>query len=246
MKYSRQLLVYALSLLLLGGCVSLSKPPEFPATAEGDYAQAKYLIEKEKYSDAATLLENFGSSHPYSQLLAKAQILRMYAAYKKEEYVLVQTLADHFIERHPRHPEIDYVKYLLAMSHYKQIAPADRDPSETQAAIDAFRRLIKDHPQSSYAREASGRLQKLNNRLAFHELKVGLFYFNRGRYVAAANRFQTIVERYQTTPSIEEALYYLAASYARMGLKEDARQVAILLQHNYPRGTWSAKASEYR
>jgi outer membrane protein assembly factor BamD len=140
---------------------------------------------------------------------------------------------------------VAYAKYLLAMSHYKQVSDADNDQSATKLTIDAFKKLIKQHPGSSYARDAASRLQSLYNKLSSHELTVGKYYFGKERYVAAANRFQIILEKYQTTPAIEEALYYLAASYAKLGITGSAREIAMLLRHNYPNSEWSSRAADF-
>lgn len=142
--------------------------------------------------------------------------------------------------------DVVYAEYLLGMTYYKERSKPERDQTMTKNAINALTRVIREHPDSDYAKDAARYLQHLYNNLAIHELEVGKFYFDHKQYVAAANRFQVVVKSYQTTPSIEEALYYLAASYARLGLKRDAKQVSILLQSNYPRGEWSDKAKAFR
>ncbi|PJC67143.1 MAG: outer membrane protein assembly factor BamD, partial [Zetaproteobacteria bacterium CG_4_8_14_3_um_filter_59_5] len=120
-----------------------------------------------------------------------------------------------------------------------------KDQEQTNNAVGTFKRLLSDHPNSEYAKDGKRRLQLLYNRLAGHELNVGKYYFGKSRFVAAANRFQLIVEKYQTTPSIEEGLYYLAASFDKMGIKDSAKQTAMLLHHNYPNSEWSRKAEPF-
>ena len=230
-------------LLLLAGCAGKDLDPT--ESAKADYEKAKFLLDDHDYSMANILLEKFGARHPYSQYAVQAELLRVFAAYKNREYVLSETLAKQFAERHPRHPDVAYAKYMLAMSHYKQISDEDRSQAATKLAIDAFTTVVKDHPESQYAKDALPRLQKLTNKLSAHELTVGKYYFDHERYVAAANRFQIVLEKYQTTPSIEEALYYLAASYAKLGITDSAREMAILLRHNYPRSEWSSKAADF-
>lgn len=228
-------------LALLGGCAK----EEYKDTAQKEYEAAKKRIDKGEYGAAAFDLQQFGSKHPYSRYAIQAELLRIFASYKAAEYAAAEAQSLRFIDQHPRHPNIDYAKYMLAMCYYKQTGDAEHDPSRGQSAIDAFKRLIKEHPDSSYAKDGKARLQSLYNRLASHELEVGKFYFDKELYVAACNRFQEVLKHYQTTPSIEEALYYLAASYAEMGLMGDARQSAILLQHNYPGSEWSKKAKKF-
>lgn len=240
--FSRFHLPALIALLLLAGCAS---DKVFEDTAKAEYEHSKLLVHEGDYGRAATELEHFSSRHPYSRYTVRAELLRIFAAYKDGQYILSETLSERFIERHPRHPNVDYAKYMLAMSHYRERSDAERDPTQTKLAIESFKKLLKEHPDSVYARDGRRYLQRLYNELARHELTVGKFYFDNGRFVAAANRFQVILEKYQTTPSIEEALYYLAASYAELGLKQNARQSALLLRHNYPKSPWSAKAAEF-
>lgn len=231
-------------LLLLSACATGTK--EQFTTPKEDYEKAKAMLQNGDYERALLFLQSFAASHPYSQYTIQAELLRAYAAYKNKEYILSETLSEEFVRRHPRHPDVAYAKYLLAMSHYKQISPPERDPQQTHAAVKAFKRLIKEHPSSPYARDGAKRLHRLYELLAEHEINVGRFYFEKKKYVAAANRFQKVIEDYQTTKAAEEALYRLAACYAALGLKQDARTIARILQYNYPNGSWSRKAARFR
>jgi len=227
--------------LLIVGCAS-DKPG---VNAQKDYEAAKHKLAKGKYTEANMFLADYGTNFPYSKYTVQAELLRVFAAYKGGELILSEILSKEFIDRHPRHPNVDYAKYMNAMSHYRQASPAENDQKQTMEAVDAFKRLLSEHPDSEYAKDGSHRLQLLYTRLAGHELDVGKYYFGKGRYVAAANRFQVILEKYQTTPAIEEGLYYLAASFAKMGIKDNAQQTAILLKHNYPNSEWSRKAEPF-
>ncbi len=229
--------------LLAAGCASDKNIGKSPA--EIDYEAVKQKLDKGKYTEANMLLSDYGTKHPYSKYTVQAELLRVFASYKGHEYILTEILSKEFIERHPRHPNVDYAKYMLAMSHYMQSSAAEHDQEQSRQAVETFRRLLSEHPKSEYARDGQRRLQLLYTRLAGHELTVGKYYYDKGRYVAAANRFQAILENYQTTPAIEEGLYYLAASFDKMGIKNNARQTAILLKHNYPDSEWSRKAEPF-
>ncbi|ATX81595.1 Beta-barrel assembly machine subunit BamD [Mariprofundus ferrinatatus] len=229
-------------LALFSGCAS--DDIEY-TEAEKQYEAAKKRVEKGEYNMAAFELEKFSANFPYSTYAAKGELLRIFAAYKGSEFILSEMLSESFVERHPKHPHVDYALYMLAMSHYKQRGSESKDPTHNKLAIEAFKRLISEHPRSKYAKDGQARLQKLYDTIASHELIVGKYYFDRERYVAAANRFQTVIKEYQTTSAIEESLYYLAASYAEMGLFKDARQMALLLRHNYPNSEWSSRVKEY-
>ncbi|PIW46942.1 MAG: outer membrane protein assembly factor BamD [Zetaproteobacteria bacterium CG12_big_fil_rev_8_21_14_0_65_54_13] len=238
------ILCICLMATLISGCAG--KDQAYKNDAEREYQASKELVNKGSYAQAAKDLDHFGSKYPYSKFATPAELLRIFAAYKDDEFVLSEVLSQRFIDLHPAHASVDYAKYMLAMSQYKQRASAEKDPTQNKAAIKSFKQLIKDHPDSSYAKQGRMRLQSLFNSLAKHELTVGKFYYDRERFVASANRFQQVIQHYQSTPSIEEALYYLASSYARMDMKKDALQVTQLLQHNYPGSSWSAKADRFR
>lgn len=231
-------------LLSLSACADKEMTPS--ESAKQDYEKARHYLDIGNYQDANLFLESFSAKHPYSSYAVQAELLRAFAAYKNKEYILSETLSGRFVERHPRHPDVDYAKYLLALSHYKQVSSEDRDQTQTKLSINAFETLIKEHPKSEYAKDSAIRLQGLYNKLSSHELTVGKYYFDKELYVAAANRFKVILEKYQTTPAIEEALYYLAASYSKLGIKNTAREVAILLRHNYPKSEWSSKAEAFQ
>jgi len=237
--------LFALFCLPLALAACASNPAVKKSAAQIDYEHAKRLLAKGEYSTVTLDLEKYGLKHPYSQYAIQAELLRIFAAYKDGEYILSETLSNEFVRRHPRHPNVDYAQYMLGMSHYRESSTSEKDQSQTLAAMDSFKLLLKKYPKSSYARDGSHRLQLLYNRLAGHELNVGEFYFKRHRYVAAANRFQVILEKYQTTPAIEEALYYLAASWDKLGIADDARNSALLLKHNYPKSRWSRKAARF-
>jgi len=235
-------ILFIITLLLVAACASEVSTNGNP---EQDYEAIKRSIAKGHFDESLDVLERFPAKHPYSQYSVQAELLHIYTAYKIEQYILSETLADRFVKRHPRHHDVAYAKYLLAMSHYRQVASEKKDQGQTLAAIKAFKKLIADHPESRYARDAKTRLGRLFRLLAMHELEIGKYYFERGRYVAAINRFSTIVRDYQTSRAIEEALYYLAASYAALDLKHDAQITALLLQHNYPHSKWTSKSKRY-
>jgi len=235
------LLLLTLS-LLLASCAQKYEPSK---SAKHEYERVKELLADGGYSQATIYLDTFSAEHPYSQYAVQAELLRAFAAYKSTEYILSETLSEEFVKRHPRHPDVAYAKYLLAMSYFRQITNIAHDQTHTKLSIKAFKRLLKENPKSSYAKDGAARLQHLYNMLSSHELTVGKFYFDKERYVAALNRFQGIVKKHQTTPAIEEALYYLAASYAKLGIRSGARDTTILLRHNYPKSEWSSKAAEF-
>ncbi len=239
----KKLVIFTIALLLISACAKPKLTQH--ESAKADYELAKQMVDDGGYDQADLFLEKFIVKYPYSDYATNAEMLRIFATYKGERLELTQVLAERFKSRHPRHPDLAYAQYMLAMSYYKKRAEMHREQAPTLKAIAEFEDLIKKFPQSSYAKESLPRLQILKNLLAGHELSVGRFYFAQRRYVAASNRFQVVLNRYQQSPVIEESLYYLAASYAALMMKKNAHEIAILLRHNYPKGDWSDKVSEF-
>ncbi|OIO73010.1 MAG: hypothetical protein AUJ56_00420 [Zetaproteobacteria bacterium CG1_02_49_23] len=223
----------------MGGCNK--EPPSASESAKNDYDKAKTMIENGSFGKANIFLEHYTTNHPYSAYAPRAEILRVYAAYRNSEYVLSETLATRFITSHPRHPDVAYARYLEAMSNAKQVGSADRDTAPIKRAIESFDKLLHDYPESIYSKDILPRMQQLRNKLAKRELVVGKYYFDRDRFVAAAKRFKVILDEYQTSPVIEEALYYLSMSYHELHIDDSAHEVALLLKHNYPKSDWSQK-----
>ncbi|MDQ6976349.1 MAG: outer membrane protein assembly factor BamD [Mariprofundaceae bacterium] len=239
----KKLIIFALVLLFVSACAKPKLTQH--ESAKADYELAKQMIDNGGYDEGDLFLERFIVKYPYSDYATSAEMLRIYATYKGERLELTQVLAERFKSRHPRHPNIAYAQYMLAMSYYKKRAEMHREQAPTLKAMAEFEDLIKKFPQSSYSKEAMPRLQMLKNLLAGHELSVGKFYFKQRRYVAAGKRFQVVLDRYQQSPVIEESLYYLAASYAALKMKKNAHEIAVLLHHNYPKGDWSEKVSVF-
>ena len=225
--------------LLLAGCAT--DKPSLSEQAELDYNKGKEMVEAKRFGEATVFLEHFTAKHPYSKYAPQAELLRMYASYMDGQEVLSEVLADRFLEQHPTYTDRDYAMYMLAMSHYKERTSAERDATHTRLAIEAFNKLIQAYPQSNYAADGRQRLQQLHNELAGHELTVARYYFSKRRFVAAANRAQVVVEQFQTSPQIEEALYILAASYQQLNLPQEASDAALLLQRNYPSSKWNTE-----
>lgn len=236
------LLLISVAGITLSGCNK--EPLTASESAKEDYEKARGYIDDKDFDKANRFLEHYTTNHPYSAYVPKADVLRIYAAYRNREYVLSETLAGRFIKSHPRHPDVPYARYLEALSNAKQSGKADRNTAPIKRAITSFEKLIQDFPDSIYSQDVIPRIQQLKNKLAERELIVGKYYFDRDRFVAAANRFKVVLDEYQTSPVIEEALYYLAASYRALNIDDSSREIALLLKHNYPDSDWSMKAQE--
>ena len=128
------------------------------------------------------------------------------------------------------------------MSHYEQISDVGRDQKMTELALEAFDELIRRFPDSEYARDAEIKADLARDHLAGKEMEIGRYYLRRGEYVAAINRFNNVIDRYQTTSHTPEALYRLVETYLTLGLLEEAKRNGAVLGYNYPGDPWYGDA----
>ncbi len=196
------------------------------ALAEGDLAEAVLQFDEVE------------RQHPYSVWATKAQLMAAYAQYERGQYDDAIIALERFIDLHPGNRDAGYAYYLKALSSYEQISDVSRDQKITRDASEALEELIRRYPDSKYARDAVLKLDLTRDHLAGKEMEVCRFYLRRGHYLAAINRFSTVVEDYQTTSHVAEALHRLAEAYTALGVSPEARQNAAVLGHNFPGSEW--------
>lgn len=229
------------SVLLLASCASSNKA-EVDLSAEDLYNNAFDDLEKTKYKSAAEGFEQVETEHPYSKWAVKAKLMGAYAYYKDESYDDAVLALDRFIKYHPGNKDVPYAYYLKGMCYYEQISTADKDQKNTELAEETFSRLIMLYPSSKYAEDARNKINLTEDYRAGQEMIIGRFYLNNGNYLSALNRFNVVLENYQTTVQIEEALYRQVEIYAILGLNNYADGYYKILRDNYPKGKWTKKA----
>ena len=102
--------------------------------------------------------------------------------------------------------------------------------------------MVRRYPTTQYATDAKLKIDMVNDQLAGKEMSVGRYYEGNGQYAAAINRFRTVVDKYQTSTHIEEALFRLTESNLALGLTAEAQTAAAVLGHNYPSSDWYKEA----
>lgn len=241
-----RLLVLAVLSAVLAGCSWFGEKPDITKdwSAARLYSAAKERLENKDYEQAIDYYEKLEARYPFGPHSQQAQLDIAYAYYKNEDAASAVAAADRFIKLHPRHPNVDYAYYVKGLANYvktgglvSRIVSTDYSKRDTGAAQEAFRdfsELTRRFPNSKYSQDAAQRMLFLKNTLAMHEVHVARYYMSRGAFVAAANRARYVVENYQRTPAMPDALVVLAMSYKAMqlpGLSDDAVRV---LELNYP------------
>src|SRR5216684_6958642 len=206
------------------------------------YNKAMDELVEERYATAARTFEEVESQHPYSVWATKGQLMAAYALYEAGSYGEAIIAADRFIQLHPGHRDIAYAYYLKAISYYVQIVDVGRDQRTTELALRSLDDVVRRFPDSKYARDAKLKLDFTRDHLAGKEMEIGRYYLKRAEYLAAINRFKRVIDNYQTTTHVPEALERLVECDLALGLDREAKDNAAVLGHNYPGSRWYSDA----
>ena len=234
---ARRLAVALLLPLALAACGTNEKPyVERPV--EELYNSAMNAMAAQEWEAAAKGFDEVERQHPYSVWANKAQLMAAYSYYQKNMYTEAISAADRFIQLHPGSKETPYAYYLTAVCYYEQITDVGRDQKITQQALSALEEVVRRYPNSEYARDARLKIDLTRDHLAGKEMTIGRYYLRNNQQIAAINRFKAVVEKYQTTTHVPEALHRLAEAYMSLGILDEAQNVAAVLGYNYPGSEW--------
>ncbi len=250
------LFLVGLSSLALGGCATLSslvpwggsgdtlsvKDDPSSVPVEELYGRGVDALNQKRYTTAGKEFDLVEQTYPYASLATNALLMQGYSAYLENKYTNAVGALDRFIQLHPSNRDIAYAYYLRALCFYEQIADIERDQKATAEAMGALQEVINRFPESSYARDARLKIDLARDHLAGKEMEVGRYYENQKLYSAAIGRFQRVVDEYQTTNHVAEALHRLTEIYLLLGLTDQAKRTAAVLGHNYPGSTWYSES----
>jgi outer membrane protein assembly factor BamD len=175
---------------------------------------------------------------PQSEWAPKSALMAAYAYYSQDYLKDAIAELDRFLKVYPKHKNLDYVYYLLAISYYEQIVDEKKDLQSIIKAKQYFEIVIRDYQKTSYALDAEFKIDLINDILAAKEMYIGRYYFEKKKWISAINRFQTIINDYETTIYAEEALHRLVEVHYIIGLKDEAKKYAKLLGYNYQSSEW--------
>jgi outer membrane protein assembly factor BamD len=202
--------------------------------AEKLYNEGLFLTnEKRDAKGGAKKFEEVDRQHPYSDLARKSLLMSAYAYYQANDYDSCIGAATRYVTLHPGSSDAAYAQYLIAASHYDQIADVTRDQGRTEKAIAALEEVVRKYPTSEYAVSAKAKLEAARDQLAGREMTVGRYNLEKRNY-----RFKTVVTQYQTTRHVEEALARLTEAYMAIGIVSEAQTAAAVLGHNFPDSPW--------
>jgi outer membrane protein assembly factor BamD len=243
------LLIALSTTLSLGACSSIGSffgssdsdvATQDPSTVpvEELYNRGIDALNSRRYPLAIKQFDQLEQTYPYSNWAVNAQLMQGYSYYLQNRYTDAIGVLDRFIQLHPAHRDIAYVYYLRSLCYYEQIADVQRDQKGTSEALNALQEVVNRFPDSSYGRDARLKIDLARDHLAGKEMEIGRYYEGQRLYTAAIGRFQRVVDDFQTTNHVPEALHRLTEIYLLIGLPEQARRTAAVLGHNYPGSEW--------
>jgi outer membrane protein assembly factor BamD len=228
----------ALVVASLSACTVKEEPEYVERPVSSIYNSAMNFLQDDYYRDAAREFDEVERQHPYSVWATKAQLMAAYAYYQSNRYDDAIIALDRFTQLHPANREVSYAYYLKALCYYEQISDVARDQKMTELALASLSEVIKRFPESQYARDAKVKIDLTHDHLAGKEMSIGRYYLAQKQYLAAINRFKAVVEKYDTTTHVPEALHRLTEAYLALGITSEARKSASVLGHNFPNSEW--------
>ncbi|SDX76761.1 outer membrane protein assembly factor BamD [Allochromatium warmingii] len=214
------------------------------------YAEAAAELDAGSYKSAIELYQTLEARYPFGRYAMQAQLDAAYAHYRADEPEDALAAAERFIKLYPQNPYVDYAYYLKGIVNYNRsvgfldrFIPTDASQRDPGAALDAFKdfaTLVERFPNSKYAEDARQRMIYLRSNLAMNEIHVARYYLKRGAYLAAANRANYVIQHYQRTSAVDDALEVLVAAYGALGKTDLAADAKRILDLNRQQGRFIA------
>ena len=198
----------------------------YKSLLEGDV-----LYAAKKFNEAELLF-------PQSEWAPKSALMSAYAYYSYDYYFDAIYELERFIKVYPTHSNVRYATYLLAMCYYENIINEKKDLKPLLKAKSIFESIKKKYPNTDFALDAKYKIYLIEDQLAAKEMYIGKHYIKKKKWVAAINRFKTVIEKYETTIYAEEALHRLVEIYYTIGLMEESQKYASVLGYNYQSSRW--------
>lgn len=195
------------------------------------FEQGDVIFAAKKFNEAEILF-------PQSKWAARSILMAAYSYYSQDYYYDTISELERFIQKYPKHERLNYAHFLLAICYYEQIVDEKKDIGPLLNAQKEFKFIIKNYSDSDFALDSKFKLDLINDVLASKEIFLGRYYMKKEKWIAAINRFKQVVQFYDTTIYIEEALHRLVELHYRIGLIDEAKKYAKLLGYNYQSSKW--------
>jgi outer membrane protein assembly factor BamD len=231
-------------LLLVSGCSWLKPAPTPVMPAEELYQLGEKELARRRYEDARKQFRQIVERHPNSSFAPRARFLVGETHYRDGDFAKAVKEFENFLAFYPRHQIADLVQYRLAMSYYDQLKPVEQDQGLTSKALEQFKKLVKEYPESRYAPDGLAKIEICRGRLAQKELFVATYYFNQANPGAARQRLELILKEYPRTLVVPETLFLLAEVHSREGRSGEATDLLRRLAAEFPHTEWGRRAAQ--
>jgi outer membrane protein assembly factor BamD len=255
MRAGRVLFLAAAGLALaLSGTHCASKGPKKPdkitqelltLPKEELFEKGKALVARKKYEDGRKYLNHVFETYPNEQIGREALLLVADSYFNQKSttgYTEARYRYRDYLNRYPGAPRRDYARYQFALCYDKEHEKPDRDQTATREAIDQYRSLIREFPDSGYAGAARERVRQLTDLLAEHDFGIGYFYLRKGSTAAALSRFTSIEQRFPDYGARDKLFYYEAVAMERLGRKDEAQRYYARIVQEFPESRYAKKA----
>jgi len=239
----RILLISFLSFFLLFSCSKkkneavISEPTEEEKAIEIYYEAVEALKEGDAFY-AGKRFREVENLFPQGKWAAKASLMASYSDYSRSAYPNAIFNLERHIKNYPADENLSYAHYMIAMCYYEQIFDEKKDLTPLLKAKEKFEFIMKTFPDTDYATDARYKIDLIVDQLAAKEMSIARFYMKTKKWIPALNRLKLVVEKYDRTVFVEEALHRLVEVYYRLGLTEEAKQAASILGYNYKSSEW--------
>ena len=247
MNFLKIFLIFFFVSLFLTNC---AKKEKTSLIVEEDVESQMIRAFKEGYDefkagDALYAAKKFNEAEllfPQSSWAPKAALMSAYVYYADDYYFDAESELKRFIKTYPKHPDLSYAHFLLAMCYYEKIVDEKKDLGPLLLAQEKFNFIIQNYPSSDYALDAGYKLDIIQDYLASKEMYIASHYMKKKKWIASINRYKTVVEQYEKTIYVEEALHRLVELYFTIGLENESQKYASLLGYNYESSKWYEKS----
>ena len=242
--YTYKIILTFLSLIILFGCskdkenIQLIKETNQKVEMISAYQKGMSLIEVNDYFAAGKKFLEAEILFPQSQWASKSVLMASYSYYMQDYYSLAISNLERYFDTYPKDKNKAYAHYLLAMCYYETIEGEKKDLAPILLSKKELNYIIKNYPETDYAYDARFKIDLINDVLAAKEVYIGRHYIKKGKWIPALNRFKNVLENYETTAHVEEAIHRLVEIYYKLGMEDESLKYASLLGYNYNSGEW--------
>jgi len=231
-------------LLAAAGCSYLRPLPTPILPPDELYTQGEQEMGRKRYLEAREAFRKIVERHPNSAWAPRARFYLGEAYYREAEFDKAIKEFETFLSFYPRHEIADLVQYRLAMAYYDQLKPIEQDQGLTAKALEQFKKLVKEYPDSRYATDALAKIDICRGKLAQKEVWVATYYFNQGNASAARQRLEFVLKEYPRTLVIPETLYTLAEVNIAEGKSREAIDLLRQLVAEYGFTEWGRRGAQ--